>query len=30
MYKVGAKGVEIVAELGHPKMIVYIVFKRFE
>ena len=30
MHKAGAKGVEIAAELGHPKTNVYIVIKRFE
>ena len=30
MHKVGAKGVEIAAELGHPKTTVYTVIKRFE
>ena len=30
MPKVGAKGVEIAAELGHPKTTLYIVIKRFE
>ena len=30
MHKVGAERVEIAAELGHPKIIVYTVFKRFE
>ena len=29
MHKAGAKGVEIAAELGHPKTIVYTVIKRF-
>ena len=29
MHKVGAKGVEIVAKLGHPKTTVYIIIKRF-
>jgi predicted transcriptional regulator len=30
MHKVGAKGVEIAAELGHPKMTIYTILKRFE
>ena len=30
MHKVGAKGVEITAKLGHPKTIVYTLIKRFE
>ena len=30
MHKAGTKGVKIAVELGHPKMTVYTVFKRFE
>ena len=30
MHKAGAKGVEIAAELGHPKTTIYTIIKRFE